>query len=367
MPVLNITNGEYFNAHLLKTSGGVAVPFCEAMMEGEAADAVFSPAFVARRARALGVSEEAYAERMLPTLARVLDFSSLVLWFGKDTFCQMNLLTLLAYLEEVGYAGEVTLNYIDDESFAVLEGDVPVSLGAYGALYQEILLQGRVPEALGVLDARAIRLYFDYRSADGALARLARENAALTDESLLCLLLERSGEYGLSDTQAKKIITSMRGNMKKDEMFMRQAIALSKAAVAHGNEPFGAVLVKDDEVVYTNENQIYTRCDPTFHAEMGLIRRFVEETGITDLSAYTLYSSCEPCFMCSGAMVWTKLGRLVYGASDIDLCEILGVTGAECSKTVFAQSGAHTAVTAGVLREEALAVLKDYFTTHNKG
>ena len=67
-----------------------------------------------------------------------------------------------------------------------------------------------------------------------------------------------------------------------DEQLMRQAIALSAAAVRHGNEPFGAVLARNGEIVYTNENQIHTRRDPTFHAEAGLIREFCAETGITD-------------------------------------------------------------------------------------
>ena len=152
-----------------------------------------------------------------------------------------------------------------------------------------------------------------------------------------------------------------------DEIFMKRAIDLSAAAVANGNEPFGAVLVKEGGIVDENENQIYTRNDPTFHAEFGLIRRFVEETGITDLSDYTLYSSCEPCFMCCGAMVWTKLGRLVYAASDIDLCDILGVEGATCAETVFSATGAHTEVSAGILRNEALVVLREYFSGHKKG
>ena len=152
-----------------------------------------------------------------------------------------------------------------------------------------------------------------------------------------------------------------------DEKFMKMAIELSEAAVVHGNEPFGAVLVKDGEVMFTNENQIYTMHDPTFHVEMGLIRRFCAETAITDLSEYTLYSSCEPCHMCCGAMVWTKLGRLVYGASDIDLCNILGVTGAECAKTVFSQSGAKIEVVSGILRDESMAVLSKYFAEHTKG
>ena len=63
-----------------------------------------------------------------------------------------------------------------------------------------------------------------------------------------------------------------------DELFMKKAIELSRRAVEHGNEPFGAVLVKDGEIVFTNENQIYTLHDPSEHAELGLIRRFCEET-----------------------------------------------------------------------------------------
>lgn len=156
--------------------------------------------------------------------------------------------------------------------------------------------------------------------------------------------------------------------MTTDELFMKKAIELSALAVEHGNEPFGAVLVKDGEIVYTNENQIYTGFDPTFHAEIGLIRQFCSETHITDLSDYTLYSSCEPCFMCSGALVWVKLGRLVYGASDMDLCEILGAKGSECSKIVFENSPqVQTKITAGVLRDESIKVLKSYFSNHEKG
>ena len=149
----------------------------------------------------------------------------------------------------------------------------------------------------------------------------------------------------------------------QDKRFMERAIGLSKSAVAKGNEPFGAVLVKDGQIVFENENQIYTKHDPTFHAEAGLIRRFVEETGITDLKDYTLYSSCEPCFMCCGAMVWTQLGRLVYGASDDDLCRIFGHPGSACCEMVFgADASSHKpAVTAGILRDEALAILTDYF------
>jgi cytosine/adenosine deaminases len=153
----------------------------------------------------------------------------------------------------------------------------------------------------------------------------------------------------------------------KDEVFMKKAIDLSRLAVEHGNEPFAAVLVKDGEIVFTNENQIYTKHDPSFHAEAGLIREFCAKTGISNLQECTLYSSCEPCFMCSGAMVWVKLGRLVYGASNIELENILGKEGCNCSKLVFDNSFWKPEVTEGVLRDESLEVLKEYFSKHKKG
>ena len=153
----------------------------------------------------------------------------------------------------------------------------------------------------------------------------------------------------------------------QDEVFMRKAIELSRLAMEHGNEPFGAVLVKNNEMVFTNENQIYTRHDPTFHGETGLIREFCAQTGITNLQEYTMYSSCEPCFMCSGAMVWVKLGRLVYAASNMELEKILGNEGCNCSKMVFDNSFWQPQVTAGVLREESLVILNAYFEKHEKG
>ena len=155
--------------------------------------------------------------------------------------------------------------------------------------------------------------------------------------------------------------------MTQDERFMKEAIRLSAQAVEHGNEPFGAVLVKDGEIVFSNENQIYTRSDPTFHAEFGLIRQFCAQTGITDLQDYTLYSSCEPCFMCSGAMVWVKLGRLVFGAGNNDLEEMLGNQGCSCARMVFENSFWKPQLTEGVLRDEALPILHAYFAGHEKG
>lgn len=71
--------------------------------------------------------------------------------------------------------------------------------------------------------------------------------------------------------------------------------------------------------------------------------------------------------MCCGAMVWTKLGRLVYGASDRDLCEILGEEGNDCAEMIFDHSPFRPAITGGVLRERSIRILKAYFKDHGKG
>ena len=149
---------------------------------------------------------------------------------------------------------------------------------------------------------------------------------------------------------------------EQDSIFLSRALELARQAAAHGNEPFGALLVRDGAVVMESENQIHTAHDPTAHAELGLIRAFCGETGITDLSGYTLYSSCEPCFMCAGAMVWARLGRLVFGAYDEDYCAIRGFVPNEASALIFRLSPAAPRVTGGVFREEGVAVLRGYFS-----
>ena len=209
---LNITNGDVFNHFLLSKCGGEAVPFREVMMDGETVAEILSDDFVRLRASVLKVSEEEYrANMVVPGVLNAKDYDELVLWFGKDTFCQMNLLTLLAYLEQRDYRGRVTLHYIDDESFRPIKENIAVPLGGYYALYEAILLRHEQPKDVKVLDPDGVSLYFDYRSDDGALARMVRENADKSQMALMGLLLCSSAAYGLSDIQAGKLIEKYRG------------------------------------------------------------------------------------------------------------------------------------------------------------
>lgn len=147
--------------------------------------------------------------------------------------------------------------------------------------------------------------------------------------------------------------------MNNDELFMKRAIALAMASRELGNEPFGAVLVKDNQIVMEGNNNIHTLTDPTHHAEIGLIRDFCQAHHITDLSPYTLYSSCEPCVMCSGAMVWSKLGRLVYSVSHDQLAQIAGFNIMIGSEEVFEKSP-FAPKTTQLMNKEGLAVFENY-------
>jgi len=145
-----------------------------------------------------------------------------------------------------------------------------------------------------------------------------------------------------------------------DILFMREAIRMAKEARDNGNEPFGAILVKNNEVVMRASNQIHSACDPTHHAEIGLIRSFCSENNIDDLSEYTLYTSCEPCCMCAGAMVWSKLGKMVYSVTHAQLAEIAGSNIMISSKEIFEHSPNRPEVVEQLLNEEGLKVFEAY-------
>ena len=149
--------------------------------------------------------------------------------------------------------------------------------------------------------------------------------------------------------------------MTEDERFMACAMDLAREAARDGDEPFGAVLVKGGAILAAGKNRIHTHSDPTYHAEIGLVRDYCAASGKADLSDCTLYSSCEPCFMCAGAVVWAKLGRLVFGAYDSDYCAIRGFAPNECSSLIFNLSPVAPKVTGGVLREEAVRILREDF------
>jgi guanine deaminase len=103
-----------------------------------------------------------------------------------------------------------------------------------------------------------------------------------------------------------------------DAEFMGLAIRKAEEGIAAGQSPFGAVIVRGDRLVVAAHNTVWRDGDPTAHAEVNAIRQAARSLGTIDLSGGTIYSTCEPCPMCLGAIHWAKLKRLVYGATIED-------------------------------------------------
>lgn len=108
-------------------------------------------------------------------------------------------------------------------------------------------------------------------------------------------------------------MTSDPGVTEIDRKYLLHAVDLSRKHMEAGNGgPFGAVIVRDGEILAEGWNEVTTLLDPTAHAEVGAIRRACIATGNFSLAGATLYSSCEPCPMCLAATYWARIGRLVY-------------------------------------------------------
>ncbi|MFC5999491.1 nucleoside deaminase [Quadrisphaera sp. GCM10027208] len=103
-----------------------------------------------------------------------------------------------------------------------------------------------------------------------------------------------------------------------DETWLQQAVDLATANVATGGGPFGAVVVRGDEVLATGVNRVTRDLDPTAHAEVSAIRAACRELGVFSLAGCTMYASCEPCPMCATSALWARLDRVVFAANRHD-------------------------------------------------
>lgn len=107
---------------------------------------------------------------------------------------------------------------------------------------------------------------------------------------------------------------------KKD--FMARAIMLSENSVKNGGGPFGAVIVKDGEIVAEASNCVTIDLDPTAHAEVSAIRKATKALGSFDLEDCDIYTSCEPCPMCLGAIYWAHIRKIYYANDRKDAANI---------------------------------------------
>jgi tRNA(adenine34) deaminase len=142
-----------------------------------------------------------------------------------------------------------------------------------------------------------------------------------------------------------------------DEQYMQQALMEAEKAAARGEVPVGAVVVCRERIIARAHNLTEVLTDVTAHAEMQAITAAAATLGGKYLNECTLYVTVEPCVMCAGAIAWSQLGRLVYGAED----EKRGYTR-------FAPQALHpkTKVASGVLALEATQLMKEFFIARRR-
>lgn len=139
-----------------------------------------------------------------------------------------------------------------------------------------------------------------------------------------------------------------------DEYYMMLALKEAKKAFEEGEVPVGAVVVINEKVIARGYNMVEKLNDPTAHAEMIALTSAFNILGAKYIPEATLYVTVEPCFMCAGAIYWSKLGKIVYGADD----EKNGY-----KKTAGANWPFHpkTELIRGVLKEQCAKLMKDFF------
>lgn len=138
------------------------------------------------------------------------------------------------------------------------------------------------------------------------------------------------------------------------EDFMRLALAEAK----QGDAPYGAVIVKDNEVVAKGHNTVKSDSDPSAHAEINAIRSLTAKIKNPALEGYTLYTTGEPCPMCATACVWTGISEIVFGASIQDLIAVNQSQVNISCEEIIAKGFRKITVKKGVLQQECIELFK---------
>lgn len=140
---------------------------------------------------------------------------------------------------------------------------------------------------------------------------------------------------------------------QKDQFYMRQALHQASLALDSGEVPIGAVVVCSDKIIGRGHNMVETLQDPTAHAEMQAITAATSSIGGKYLADCTLYVTVEPCAMCAGALAWSQIGRIVYGAEDL-----------KRGYRHYSSTMLHpkTKIQSGVLATECEELMRSFFT-----
>lgn len=217
--ILHVLNGscmlERFSNEKLMNKNATYMSFNEAMCWGEADTELFSPAFIKARVQSLQTTEEEYRQKVLEALEPLFkgDYGIIVLWFGDDMFCQINMMTILAYLDQTGYKGDVLFCMALERRDEMLDHAFEMDSSGYLDIYRAVLCNRQKPPAdLLPVTYQAVDMYLNYRTSESPIVKYIKRNAG--KENLVAELLALFPEYGLGDLQYKMMIEEV---MYEDE------------------------------------------------------------------------------------------------------------------------------------------------------
>lgn len=147
--------------------------------------------------------------------------------------------------------------------------------------------------------------------------------------------------------------------MSIHEEFMQLAIDLSVESVKNNGGPFGAVIVKAGKIIAKSSNSVTVDNDPTAHAEVNTIRKAAKALNTFDLSGCTIYTSCEPCPMCLGAIYWSRIDKIYFANTKLDAKEI-GFDDSFIYDEIDKPYKNRTVETVQILRDKALIAFQNW-------
>jgi tRNA(Arg) A34 adenosine deaminase TadA len=151
--------------------------------------------------------------------------------------------------------------------------------------------------------------------------------------------------------------------MEIDQSFIREAIKLADQAKESGNHPFGALLVIDEKVILKAQNTVNSDTNPTSHAETNLVQLAIQQLTKQQLASAILYTSCEPCAMCSGAIYWSGIRKVIYALSTEELGRMAGGDMNISCREIFARTRENVEVVGPLLIDEARKAHEEFWRT----
>jgi len=225
--VLNILNGQetydFFEKNALFKPDESYIPFNEAMCSGEAAEAIFSHEFIEKRCQSLQASTKEYDDKVLKYIKALenANLSKIALWFDSDMFCQINMLTLLGYLDQTKYKGEVIFNLFDErltETSAIkikepkTISSFKINPDGYSKIYKTVLIDKTLPQNDYILISplkNGIILYLSLQNENNEITQFILRRKDTDADTLVSKLLKTFPNYGLGDLQYYDIIKKL--------------------------------------------------------------------------------------------------------------------------------------------------------------